>query len=553
MKILLNRKGKNEKAKSAEIKNDNNSNSLYQFAKEKQNSQYLIAEKSGANLGKIKEQKIEQLLSGSIFPNDYVVNEPKLNEVLNYKFKHLGCGSLIAYRLVPNTDKAEIAIGFRGGARFGSIGLAHLTEHMVMKMAEFKLQSVRDDMSKNGASTSACTSMNGMRFVVKCKNEDVSKYVKLVCDLIVNNEYDEKVFEQEKFIIENEAMWSAENFKKKNLKDRFTDELGDTAGKYEYIIGDKNDLKAIKLSDVVDYKNKYFNLDNLVIVADLQRDYSKFYDAINDNLLSRLKNAESADCVAGYKVLQIKKDAGSTYNILRANGGCVNVVVALKKMNCANVDALIVKNVVKFILSKDGAKNRERLRDENGLCYSRMHDYILSNGAFIVENGATCFKENVRKVIILQLNMFKDLLKNGMDANQFANFKTWFLNAYGDVKGSFNYSLGKGSLFDYCSGESYITNKEQIDVYNKIASISLDEINKILNQFYMSARLQVLLEGDVALSQLPSVNVLNAIKNSVPYGKMGENMADLSGSEIDKAVKIYRSAYDLSGENGLSR
>lgn len=550
---MLNRKDKKEKTRSAEIKNDDNSNSLYQFVKDKQNSQYLIAEKSGVNLDKIKEQKTGRLLSGSVCSNAEVVNEPKLNEVLNYKFKHLGCGSLIAYRLMPNTDKAEIAIGFKGGAKFGSIGLAHLTEHMVMKMAEFKLQSVRDDMSKNDASIFACTTMNGMRFVVKCKNEDVPKYVKLVCGLIVNNEYDEKVFEQEKFIIENEAMWSAESFRKRNLKERFADELSDVAGKFAYIIGDKNDLKAIKLSDVVDYKNKYFNLDNLIIVADLQRDYSKFYDAINDNLLSRLKNAESAEYVADCKVLQVKKDAGSTYNILRTNGGCVDVIVALKEMDCANEDALIVKNVVKFILSKDGAKNRERLRDENGLCYSRMHDYILSNGAFIVENGATCFKENVRKVIILQLNMFKDLLKNGMDANQFANFKTWFLSAYGDVKGSFNYSLGKGSLFDYCSGESYITNKEQIDVYNKIASISLDEINKILNQFYMSARLQVLLEGDVALSQLPSVNVLNAIKNSVSYEKMGESMADLSDGEIDKAVKMYRSAYDLSEENRLSR
>ena len=96
----------------------------------------MIADRSGANLDKIKRQKTEQLLRGSVCSNAEVVNEPKLNEVLNYKFKHLDCGSLIAYRLMPNTDKAEISIGFRGGAKFGSIGLAHLTEHMVMKMAD---------------------------------------------------------------------------------------------------------------------------------------------------------------------------------------------------------------------------------------------------------------------------------------------------------------------------------------------------------------------------------------------------------------------------------
>ncbi|MBQ8749473.1 MAG: insulinase family protein [Clostridia bacterium] len=500
------------------------------------------------SLNKTKQEKsISEESSKTIVSTQNAVKQVKLKEfdsIEGYKSRQLQNGAIIASRIKKDITNATVIIGFRGGAKFGSVGLAHLTEHILLKNAEFNLASVKNDLICNNVKIGATTSKIGLKIKLTCPIDKLEKYVPLVCSLILNNEFDKEVFEREKKIVENERQIGIDNIYKDNLNSQYYSCFAESERVRDFLIGTSEDLKNYSLDDVIDYKNKYFNLDNLVIVADIKDNLTGFYQLIENNLIKKLDNAKSPEYVASLKYQAFINNDAHLYNILKRNGNSANITMVLKNNKVPSYKYLVAVSLYNFFLSGSYGENRQRLRDELALCYSRNTYEKSYVGNYFIGGGANCLSKDARKVIITQLNLMRDFFTNGIDENEFANFKYYFLNKNERSKNNFYSQLADDSLFDYYCGFPYITNSVQEYAYNFINDASLEDANAILKEFYKTSNLAILIEGDIDLKNLPSPNVIDAIFKGQDYNKMYESLDCVDEKKRVQTVKYFKSNYN---------
>lgn len=175
-------------------------------------------------------------------------------------------GLNIVINQMPNTHSFTIGLYVRAGTRYESFeenGITHLLEHLHFRQLNNISQSeLYYKMESVGSTLRASTYCDFLKFTMKACPKYLVNCIDIFKAILTTYNWSDKNFNQEKELVikqidESSCNISTQNIIRKNL-------LGDCNLTYD-IMGNKETIKKLSISDVIAYKRKFFNRNNILI------------------------------------------------------------------------------------------------------------------------------------------------------------------------------------------------------------------------------------------------------------------------------------------------
>jgi predicted Zn-dependent peptidase len=166
----------------------------------------------------------------------------------------------------------------------GNRGISHIIEHLMCKTFEDLL----DDFERNGITWNAYTSDTKIVFYITGLDEYLSPYRDKILDKLLEFDLSREDFDTEKKIILEEY---SDTFNKQsnahflNLYRKLFDNYNP--------IGEKDDLKNIKIDDCIDYRKKYYYSPSYIVNVSKYDEYNRdisFNNFDNDYYIKYIPN-----------------------------------------------------------------------------------------------------------------------------------------------------------------------------------------------------------------------------------------------------------------------
>ncbi|MGC9079574.1 MAG: M16 family metallopeptidase, partial [Nanopusillaceae archaeon] len=172
---------------------------------------------------------------------------------------------------IEGSNSIGILIGFKIGSIYEDKekrGISHFLEHMMFKSNEkYSAEQIDYGLELNGGISNAFTSYDLTAYLVETVHEGFDIALDILYHAIVNKKFKENEYENEKKIILSEILRhenDPESLLNINIpKSLFGDsDLGDPIG------GTKETINNINKEDIEEFKEKYYNPDNMFIIVE---------------------------------------------------------------------------------------------------------------------------------------------------------------------------------------------------------------------------------------------------------------------------------------------
>lgn len=307
------------------------------------------------------------------------------------------------------------------GTRFESanqVGISHLLEHMVFKGTEkYNAFEIARCLEAKGGDINAFTAREHTCFHTTSLKEDLDLSVDVLAQLCAFAKFDEAEFDKEKRVVQQEIMMASDDLEE-YVYDLYYEKIfpGNSLG-YQ-ILGSIDSVESIQRNQVIDYYNKHFVPENLIITAAGSVDHDELVRSVEKHLKSKswefkktqtdLKTPPKAvvrdffqkDCEQYHIILGFPACSYSDEN--RFNGFVVNTALG----------------------GGMTSKLYQKVREERGLVYSifSMLNTFTDTGIQTIYAGTE--KDHVEEVVDLIKNELKELKAKGLSKEDIDLYKT---------------------------------------------------------------------------------------------------------------------------------
>lgn len=184
------------------------------------------------------------------------------------EIRTLDCGVRVVMEKIPHVKSAAIGIWVKNGAVDETpevAGISHFIEHMMFKGTEKRnARQIAEDVDKLGGQMNAFTSKEATCYYVKTINTHLLSGADVLLDMVNNSVFDSREMTKERKVIFEEI---------KMIEDQPDDLCHDTVTEMTFkgaplgnsIIGNKTSLNRITRPVMVEYKNRTYTRDNIVV------------------------------------------------------------------------------------------------------------------------------------------------------------------------------------------------------------------------------------------------------------------------------------------------
>lgn len=183
-----------------------------------------------------------------------------------------------------SSELTSICISLNAGAGVEKekLGIAHATEHMVYKGTKNRSEKkINEDLSNIFGFNNAMTNYPYVIYYGTLLNEDFKDGVELLSDIITNPVFKEDGFKEEINVIKEELKEWDEELEQYCEDNLFFNSFENRRIKYP-IIGTKESLESITLSDIKEFYNQYYFPENAAIVVISSVEFDKVKYIINE-------------------------------------------------------------------------------------------------------------------------------------------------------------------------------------------------------------------------------------------------------------------------------
>ena len=232
----------------------------------------------------------------------------------NIEIRKLDCGVRVAMEEIPYVKSAAFGIWVKNGAVNETpevAGISHFIEHMMFKgTSKRSARQIAEDVDRIGGQMNAFTGKEATCYYVKTINTHLLDGAEVLLDMIANAVFDSREMTKERQVICEEI---------KMTEDQPDDLAHDTVTELVFkgvplgnsIIGTKTSLNRITRSVIVDYKEKSYTRDSIVISVAGSFDKDELCEFLEDKFEKLMPSKEQGviekkEYRPGFKV--IKKD-----------------------------------------------------------------------------------------------------------------------------------------------------------------------------------------------------------------------------------------------------
>jgi predicted Zn-dependent peptidase len=379
-----------------------------------------------------------------------------------YKITTLSNGIRIVTENLPHVSSFSLGFWFNTGSRSENRknnGISHFTEHMLFKgTLKRNSKKISDDVEKLGGYLNAFTSKEHTCYYGRGVGEHLPKVFDVIADMVQNSVFRDDDIKKESGVILDE-FYDIEDSPEELVFERFETNIFKSHPLHYPIIGTEKNIKSFRQNDFLDYLQKHYTTNNLLIAATGNVSHEKIVELAEKKMVGLQKGKpRKKKSVAKFSKSNflIKKDIQQTH-----------VVIGKKSFGANSKDRLKVNLLSNIIGEGSSSRLFHLLREKNGLTYqiNTFLNTFADYSAFGVYFSTN--EKQAEKAEKLVFNEFNKILKSGINKTEFARAKEYM----------------KGHLIMHLeSTTNRMIRMAQTNLYfNKTKTIqkSIDEINLI--------------------------------------------------------------------------
>ena len=192
-----------------------------------------------------------------------------MNKTKSFKLNNGIRGVIIP---LPGLKSVTVEVFLKIGSKYenkNEFGLSHFLEHMAFKgtVKRPTATAINMEIDAKGAGYNAGTGHEMTSYYVTTVKENAIWAVELLSDILLNSLYDKEETKKERGVIIEEIKMYQDN-PMMGLGGEFTKFLyGNSKIGCWDIAGEVDDIKDVDRKTIINYKNKYFNPEEMVVVA----------------------------------------------------------------------------------------------------------------------------------------------------------------------------------------------------------------------------------------------------------------------------------------------
>jgi len=379
-----------------------------------------------------------------------------------YNTTTLENGIRIVTEYLPHVNSFSLGFWFNTGSRNENSrnnGISHFTEHMLFKGTKRRSsKKLSDEVESLGGYLNAFTSKEQTCYYGRGLGQHLPKVFDVISDMIQNSVYKESEIGKESGVIVDE-LYDIEDSPEEIIFDKFESNLYVGNSLHYPIIGTEKNIRSFKHDDFVNYTEKFYTSENMIISASGEVDHDKIV-----RLVEKIEFKLNKSKKLKRKRINFQKSIDLFFQkeIQQAH-----VIIGKSTVGYNNKDRLKV-NLLSHILG-EGSSSRlfHTLREKNGITY-QINSFL--NSFSDVSTFGVYFstgEKTLTKATDLVYKEFDKIIQCGISKREFNRAKEY-------IKGQLLMQLESTS-------NRMIRMAQSILYYNKVKLIqqSIDEINAI--------------------------------------------------------------------------
>ncbi|MFQ5560461.1 MAG: M16 family metallopeptidase [Nitrospinota bacterium] len=352
-------------------------------------------------------------------------------------------------------------------------GVSHFLEHLIFKGTQTRgYLDISDEIALIGGQSNAFTSKSVVSFYIRIIKMNWSKAFEILSDMFFNSVFDPKEIEKERNVILEEA--------KSNIDDNETfimEEGIESASRPERghrIIGTCESISGITRDDIVDYKNRHYKGDNILVSVS---------GNVEKEDLIRTLSACLPECEPAPKEIFCEETSffdNSSLHLEREKLEQAYTLLFFKGFGRNHP----LYDAQKIMLNALGGGMHsllfKKVREEHGLCYNidagEVGSFLDSS---IVCVSANLTKENVKKTKDLVLEIVEDIKKNGFDEKLINISKVDFTSYV-----AMSTETSTGYVMFYGISHLFNTYRNFDELYKALHAVTKDQIIEVTKSVF---------------------------------------------------------------------
>lgn len=316
-------------------------------------------------------------------------------------------------------------------------GLSHFLEHMAFKGTEIRSsEDIAEAIEYAGGSSNAYTSYGHTCYYASVLNNEVKSTIDIILDSTINSVFPEKEIEIERGVIKQEIAMYQDRPGSLVFYNLHRALYGDVALGGN-IIGTSESLDTFSKSSFIDYVNKWYTINNIILVVTGDVEHSEIVDYVQN-----LTHNEKPKPVESYCNMPII----GGHSIYNKNFEQVNLIMALPGFSYSDYKKAQAMDLLSSYLGSGMSSPLfKEVREKRGLVYSIHADSssFRDSGYLSISAGTT--PENVDEILDLSLSELEKILTH-FDERNFIRAKNQSKMLIGKIQES------TGSTMRYIGG-----------------------------------------------------------------------------------------------------
>ncbi|NVO04097.1 MAG: insulinase family protein [Bacteroidetes bacterium] len=362
-------------------------------------------------------------------------------------------------------------------------GLAHFIEHVIFKgTSKRKSYYILSSMENVGGELNAFTTKEETCIYSSFLPQYYQRAIELTAEITFDSIFPEKELEKEKDVVIDEIN-SYKDSPSEEIFDDFEDLIFDGHSIGRNILGTPKNLKKFNKKSILDFIEKNYHTDQIVISSAGKIEFSKLIKLVEKSFGSIKEKCRDyqREVFTNYvpKTLQLKKKTFQTH--------CMIGNIAYSSMEEKKTGLILLNN----ILGGPGMNSRLSLaiREKYGFCYNIESNYTpySDTGFFSIYLGTD--NDFVEKTVHLVYQELKKFREQKLGTLQLSRAKQQMLGQIAiSYESNLNEMLSMGkSLLVFNKVDSIE------EIHSKINALKSDEILEVANEVFDKEKLSVLL------------------------------------------------------------
>ena len=409
-----------------------------------------------------------------------------MEKIVKTKYFTLDNGIRVAIVPIKGLKSVTVEVFLKIGSKYelkNEFGMSHFLEHMAFKGTKKRLEAsfINKEIDSKGAGYNAGTGHEMTSYYITTVKENTSWAVEILSDMLFNSIFDKKEVLKERGVIIEEIKMYQDN-PMMRLSGEMTNFLygGSKIGCWD-IAGKVSDIEGVNREKVLEYRNKYINPKEMVVVLAGNVDLSSIDEV--KKYFSKFENVKSQELPAVEAVLGSERKLVIEKEVEQGH-----FAIAVPAISWGDKRKYAFKLLDIIISGNSSSRLYQKIREEKALAY-----YVFSIGETFKETGFWGVQSGVK---LNQLDEAIDIVRHEVKTIADSLNEDELNRTKDYLMGKIQLQMDKSHYWSKFVGEKLLlenstkTVEEMLDSYKKT---DLKELRELAKNIFVDQEIRLIL------------------------------------------------------------